>query len=314
MLLFAKKFLIFSIPFLIIMGIEILIDPFNYFGPENDRGMQELKEEISQKKNKYLYRLIEYDRNPTSIIILGDSRDAKLTPSLFKDITDKSVTNLAGGGGSLQDMIEIFWGIAKSHKLEKVYMGISLLTYNGILLKDRVSEAIKIKNSLPLYLTNRTTLESTALICKSKITGEKIDIEKPPFDREEFWKYQLEHSARFYSTYSYPQNYFRELKEISDYCFKNKIELVFCISPTHVDLQKKIDEFGLRAQREKLVDDMRMFGDVYDFDYENAITKNKDLFGDPYHVRDSIPRVILTEIALHKPRFAKYYKCARKNI
>lgn len=312
MLLFIKKLLFFCIPFLCILALEIIIDPYNFMRCETNENMLELKLNISRKKNSYLYKLIEFDRNPTPVIILGDSRDAAFSPLQFEKLTHERVTNLAGGGGSLKDVIEIFWCISKKHNLKKVFIGISMMTYNGILLRDRVTESIRIKNSLPLYLSSMCTLESTMLILKSKILRKEIDLERPPFNREEFWQYQLDLSARYYSTYTYPRNYYYELEKISKYCRDNNICLVFCISPTHVDLQKKINEFSLTEKCEKFKLDLVSFGDVYDFDWENDLTNNKNNFGDPFHGRDSIPLIVVNEMALNKPKYSRYYKCNQK--
>lgn len=308
MLHLIKKFLIFSIPFMGILALEVIIDPFNFMSDEINKNMVDLKRNISLKKNYYLYSLIEYDRNPTSTIILGDSRDAAFSTLQFQELTNEKVTNLAGGGGSLKDVIEIFWCICKKHSLKKVYMGVSMLTYNGILLRDRVSESIRVRNSLPLYLVSRCTLESTMLILQSKFFKKEVDLEQPPFNREEFWQYQLERSARYYSTYTYPQNYYNELKKISEYCHDHNICLVFCISPTHTDLQKKINEFRLNSECEKFKNDLISFGDVYDFDWDNPLTSNKNNFGDPFHGWDSIPRIVVNEMALNKPKYSRFYK------
>lgn len=308
MQIFIKKTIIFIIPFMIITALEIYIDPYNYFSYETNSGMIKLKNEISQKKNGYLFKIIEYNRDPVPVIILGESRTAALSPALFEDLSKERTANLAAGGGSLQDVIEIFWYVSQKHKLHKVIIGISLTTYNGILLRDRVSQSIEIINSTPRYLFSSFCFESTMLICKSIIFGQEIAIGKPKMSKDDFWEFQLSNTARYFGNYSYPQNYYIQLAKVAQYCNDNNIKLIFCINPTHTDLQKKIVEFGLTREYTKFKKDITFFGDVFDFDIHNIMTNDKKNFTDPYHCTESFSKIIVNEMALNTPAFSNYYK------
>lgn len=308
MLGFIKKILIFLSPFVILLLLEIIIDPFNYFSAEKDKEMLELKNALARKKNTYLYRLIEFERNPSRVIVLGDSRAQRLNAEFFAEVNGLRVVNLAAGAGSIQDMINIFWDLSARNKLDTVYMGVGIEGYNGTLLKDRVSAAIEVKNSMPLYLMNKFTIENTMLILKAKLFGQHVEYEPPPFSREAFWQYELSQEDRFLSNYSYPKNYYNELKKISAYCQKNNIKLVFLISPSHTELQSKIGAYHLEQEYEKFKEDIQSFGDLYDFNWSNEITSNKNNFLDPLHSIDSVSRLMIREMLLNRPEFAKYSK------
>lgn len=308
MLPFLKKILIFLSPFVILVALEIYIDPFNYFSPEKDPRMHELKNALARKKNTYLYRLIEYEQNPSGAIVLGDSRAQRLMPEFFSEVNGLRVLNLAAGAGSLQDVIKIFWDLTAKHKLDTVYIGISIEGYSGTLLKDRVSAALDVKNSPALYLTSKFTVENTMLILKSKLFKQPVEVQNPPFSREEFWKYELAQEDRYLRAYSYPKNYYNELRKISDYCVANKIKLVFIISPTHTEVQDKIAEFKLEKEYQRFKEDIRTFGDVYDFNWPNVITLDKNSFLDPLHSIDSVSRIMIREMLLNKPEYAQYAK------
>lgn len=308
MLQFFKKTLIFISPFVILIALEIAIDPFNYFFAEKDKAMGELKNNLARKKNTYLYRLIEFERNPTTAIVMGDSRAQRLMPDFFEEVNGEKVVNLAAGAGSLQDVIKIFWDLSARNKLAKVYIGISIEGYSGTLLKDRVSQAIEVKNSVPLYLMNKFTLENTMLILKARLFKQPVEAGDPPFSREEFWQYELKQEERYLRNYAYPKNYYNELKKISAYCLKNGIKLIFVISPTHTEVQQKISDFKLEKEYEKFLNDIKSFGDVYDFNWPNVITENKANFIDPLHSIDSVSRIMIREMILNKPEYARYSK------
>jgi len=305
---FFKKALIFISPFIIIISLEIIIDPFNYFFAEKNKELLDLKNNLARKKNTYLYRLIEFERNPTGIIVLGDSRAQRLMPDFFAEVNGENVVNLAAGAGSLQDVIKIFWDLSSRNKLDTVYIGVAIEGYSGTLLKDRVSQAIEVKNSVPLYLMNKFTVENTMLILKARLYNHRVEAGDPPFSREAFWQYELEQENRYLRNYSYPKNYYNELKKISDHCLKNNIKLVFIISPTHMEIQNKINEFKLNKEYEKFKEDIRSFGDLYDFNWPNVITENKDNFLDPLHTIDSVSRIMIKEMILNKPKYAVFTK------
>jgi hypothetical protein len=311
MVKFAIKLFVFGIPFLILVTIEIMIDPFNYFTEEKSKELLEKKNEISLKTNPYLYKLIEFDRNPCSTIILGDSRMDELDPSKFENYGKEKVSNLAIGGGTVQDAIEILNYISDKHNIKKIYWGVSIETYSGTRLRDRATPSIEIKKSILLYLLNRYTFSSTMLICRSMIFHEQIDLYKPPFSREAFWQNQLDLVARYLTNYTYPENYYRDLKKIADNCAEKNIKLVFVVSPTHVDLQEKINEFNLNEEDKKFKLDIESLGDVYDFNYPNAITNNKRNFNDPFHFNDSISNIIVQEISTNKIQYSRFTSHAK---
>jgi len=306
MIKFAIKSLIFVLPFLILITIEVIIDPFNYFSEEKDKKLQGKKEDISLKTNPYLYKLIKYDRDPCSIIILGDSRMDLLLTSKFETYSKEKVSNLSIGGGTVQDAIEIFRYVSEKHDIKKIYWGMSIESYSGTRLRNRATPSIEIKNSLLLYLLNRYTFSATMLICRTMIFNEQIDLSKPPVSKEVFWQDQLDLCSRYLGNYSYPENYFHDLKKISADCLAKNIKLVFVLPPTQLDLQKKIHEFKLDEEDKRLRVDLESFGDVYDFNYPNTITTDKSNYNDPFHFKESISNIIIQEISTNQIKYSKF--------
>ena len=306
MIRFAVKSLIFVIPFLLIIAVEVYIDPFNFFFEEKNSDMLAKKEDIANKTNPYLYKIIDFDRHPNTSVILGDSRMDELKPAKFLEEANEKVSNLAVGAGTIQDAIEILKYVSAKHEIKRIYWGVSMETYSGTRLRNRASQSIEIRKSFMLYLLNRYTFSSTFTIIQSMLSHKNIDLYKPPFTRDEFWQNQLDLSARYLANYTYPDNYFSELKQISDECKKKDIKLIFVVSPTHTDLQKKIHENNLDEDDKRFKNDIKSFGDVYDFNYPNILTENKNNFNDPFHFKDSVATLIVREISANKVQYSKY--------
>jgi len=294
---FLKRILLFSSPIILYILAALIIDPYNIIHKEHNQKLIELKSQISYKLNYPLYKLKEYSDNPTDVILLGDSRTNKLNPKTFDQLTNLNTTNLAYGGGTLPEIIETFWYAAKIHPLKQVYIGINFNLYSANNNRSRVTEAIELKNSPFSCLFSQYCFKSTMLIIASLVTNKTINVEKPNYNRNEFWKYQLESSANnFYRDYKYPTSYHKDLIKISDYCKKNNIKLIFFIPPTHTDLQHKVNEFKLESSEKVFKTDLEKLGLFYDFDYPNEMTENKDNFSDPFHYNDTLATIVINEI------------------
>jgi hypothetical protein len=229
-----------------------------------------------------------------------------LLTSKFETYSKEKVSNLSIGGGTVQDAIEILRYVSEKHDIKKIYWGMSIESYSGTRLRNRATPSIEIKNSLLLYLLNRYTFSATMLICRTMIFNEQIDLSKPPVSKEVFWQDQLDLCSRYLGNYSYPENYFHDLKKISADCLAKNIKLVFVLPPTQLDLQKKIHEFKLDEEDKRLRVDLESFGDVYDFNYPNAITTDKSNYNDPFHFKESISNIIIQEISTNQIMYSKF--------
>ena len=298
---FLRNVLIFTSPFFLYLALALYIDPFNLIKQEQNPKLIELKEEISYKLNYPLYKLIKYDANPANIVVLGDSRSDKLKHQYFEEVLNEKVDNLSYGGGSIQEIIDTFWEIKKNKNLKTVFIGLNFNLYNKNNCKNRVLEAISLKDSPLSYILSKFTLKSTLMISQATICNSKIELEKPPFTEDEFWNFQLNTTvSQFYGSYIYPQNYFDALKAIAEYSNSNNIKLIFFIPPTHIDLQNRVKDFNLTNEEHQFKMDLSLLAETYDFDYPNEMTQNRNNFLDPFHFNDSIAKVVINEIASGK--------------
>lgn len=305
---FIKRILLFSTPIFIYTIIAIYIDPYNIIRKECSPKLMELKSQISCKLNYPLYKIQQYSDNPTDVILLGDSRTNKLNPQVFSSFRQISTTNLAYAGGTLSEIIDTFWYVSKKHNLKEVYIGANFNLYCESNNMNRVKEAIKLKEAPLSYLYSHYCFKSTFLILKSLLTGKIIEIEKPNNNKDEFWEYQLESSAyNFYRDYKYPSYYHKSLIEISDYCNESDIKLIFFIPPTHIDLQHKVNDFNLSEDDKRFKADLSKLSILYDFDYRNNLTVNRDNFSDPFHCNDSVAKIVIKEIATGDINFAQMH-------
>jgi hypothetical protein len=312
---FLSRTFIFITPFIFWLLVVLLIDPYNFLSHSSGIIDNQVKTNISYRLNYPLFKLIKYQKHPTQYILLGDSRTNSMDIKVVKEISSKDFTNLAYGGGTLKEVIKTFWQVAKDTGLKEVYVGVNFNLYNKINNMDRVSEATTIMEDFFSYSLCSYTVKSTFLILETTFLGISTKIGVPNSSKEQFWENQLTQINLTYGPYIYPDNYFEELRYISEYCIKNKIKLIFFIPPTHIDLQKKVHEFNLQGFEMKFKNDLKMFGDVYDFDYPSDLTKTKDNFSDPFHCTPYISMVVINEIFGKTAKvYCKFSKCTTPNL
>ncbi len=284
----------FIVPVILFCLAIALIDPYNMF--ESKVFSQEQKKNTAYRLNYALWKYLEFDKNPNPIILLGDSRMALLSNELIDRLTGVSAYNFAYGGGTLPETIQTFWYADKKTNLKKVYIGINLESYNGLKRKNRCKEAGNILNNKGLYFINQSVINSSFLILKNTFTGKNEVVGKPK-DKEKFWKKQLETAANvLYKDYTYPVEFYKELEKITEHCNKKGIELSFVILPTHRDLQDQLVLSGKEKELNHFIEDIYSLGKTYNFHKKSMLTRDKELYNDPFHfgveVREEVIKYI----------------------
>ncbi len=307
----AKKFVtqvILSVFIAIsIIGIlNFIIDPFNLNKVFN---LNLPKDKVSYIMHYRLYKMIEFLNSPKSNIILGDSRTDGLKVEYFNELGVADIYNFAYGGGTLYEEIDTFWFAIQYIKPEKVIISVPFNLFNENNTKNMVKESESmIKNPLEYYF-NSFILKASLLNLYTKLTGKMWRTERPAMNKEAFWTYQLgtEVTGRYYNSFIYPIHLLDCIKKISDYGEENNIELQFFIPPTHVELQNKVNEYGIQKYYEDYKKELARYSEVIDFDYPNEVTINKDNFKDPYHANENIEIKIVNELVEKTKTFSRRY-------
>jgi len=292
----CSKLFLFSLPFLIFVTVVVLVDPFNLFNVS--RLIEpEYKLKTSAKLHYALWKLIEFRRAPAENILLGDSRTNALDVSRIESVSGEKYYNFAYGGGTVPEIVDTFWYAVQIKKPRKVFIGINFNQYNQFVSRNTFSEAKSISDNFLFYFINRSVIKSVRHNLYSQFIDNSFAIGKPPMTKDEFWLHQLKFvTPAFYRPYKYPGNFYQDLKKIATYCKQNNIMLTFIIFPTHVDLQRAVNDFNLSEYDLQFRKDLKSLGTVVDFDYPNSITTLKNNFEDPYHYNKDIGNEIIDVI------------------
>lgn len=300
-----RRGLLFGLPFGLYALFVFVADPFDFVNRRSPVDAR-VKAETATQLNPAFWKMNQFARRPAPNILLGDSRMWLLDADDVTAVAGEDYVNLAYGGGTLREAIDTFWFAAKRTGLRKVYLGVSLDTYNETNYTERTKLFPAVKANPALYFVNRTVLQAAVYDVYSQLTKTDLKLGEPPMDRDAFWQYQLQHGlTRYFERYVYPTRYRRELGELGRYCAQHGIQLTFVIFPSNLDAQRLMEKHQLGEARERLRRDLAALATVYDFDYENDITRHRENFTDPVHFTKPVAAQLIREIWGPQVRYAR---------
>ena len=285
---FVTNLLIFFAPLIILAATVIIVDPYNFF-PEVSPVPFKKKEQILADSNQNgaiyygIWKTIEFKRNPSDHLIVGDSRPFKINTDQVYAHTNVSYYNLAIPASNLDTTCSLFWLATRHIKLKKVYLGIGFQNYNSIQANQMYKEIERCTSSIFTYPLESRALRSTIKVIFNLVNQFIGNESKNKPDRNQQWNNILLWLDGDYARYKYPHNYKRMLTEISLYCKTNKIEFHIIIYPQHKDVRDLISKYSLDEKYKKFVSDMKSIGIVHNLDDNRTYYSDKSLFADPIH-------------------------------
>jgi len=297
----------------VVFALNYVVDPYDMNG-KFQLGLD--KEGISQPMNYRLFSLARFSRDPKVKIIFGDSRALGLREDYFQAAGADNWRNMGIGGGTLYEEIESFYFALSKVGLKRAVFVIPFNLYNDNQRHDEVPDSINVVQNPGKYYINGFVARVSLLILYSKISGRRLEIGKPTMSKDEFWDYQLgpNMTGNFYSQWSYPRDLLNKLTEAKEVCDKRGIEMTIVLPPTHVDLQGKTKDYGLEKAYSEYKKNLSCIANVIDFDFPNDLTRNRDLFIDPYHSTPPVGKLIVSQILGRDSSYGRRYSCRRGTL
>lgn len=293
-----KRFLLncfyLTIPFIVWAVVTVVVDPFNYF---NFDFFSKSSKKSAEGLNQLMYRTIDYKHDPCENILIGDSRTDLLPINLIEKLSNKKYKKLNTNAAKLNEIFELFYLVNEQKPLKRVVIGINFNMFNKYGFQDRISGLKNVLDNPLMYLYNKDVAEATLVTMEYIITKKNVD-QKPPMTKEEFWKFNIQTKASdWYGKYAFPTELYKQLLDFDKFTKSHNIEVTFIIVPHNNEFHNRLIEFGLVEEEKRFKQIMsNLNAKVYDFDYLNPITLDKNNFTDPVHYNDSIAKLIVEEV------------------
>jgi hypothetical protein len=305
---FIKEIVFLGLPLVLWAFFVVLIDPFNYFDISSLIS-NKLKEVNAFEVNPLLYTVIDLHHNPTENILIGDSRTEALPLDEIEKYSGKEYKKLIIYSAKLNEIFDLIYLANKEKKLKHVVIGINFSLFNEFAYNDRVKNVQDIIGNPLKYIYNKNVAQVCYYLIKAVFTGKGID-SKPDMTKEEFWKYIIETRAyQWYGKYKFSEKLENDLLALDNFAKENNIKLTFIIIPHNKEFHNRLVEFGLSEEENKFKTIMKnLNAEVVDYDYDNAITENKNYFLDPVHYNDEVGHILVNEIWNDKYTIGKKLK------
>jgi hypothetical protein len=292
MRLFVTRLAIFVVPWILYALAVVLVDPFDKFRvghlvPETSKAM------AAPVFNNGLWKVIRFEQDPGENITLGSSQMNNIKVSLIKDVSGLDYRNLAINGGSLVDIIQMFWFAESKTTLRRVCIGVNISNFNRATDRDLLSGALATERSALSYVVNRDVLAAGANLVAATYFGGSLRSDAPAMSKDAFWEREITYgTARNFFNYRFDEDAFLRLQEVAAYCRTHGIDLKFLILPSHQEVHAQIRAFGVTAAWAGLARRLSELGRTYDFDVDDGTTSDRARFNDPFHFDQSVARAI----------------------
>ena len=299
----VKKLILYCLPFLVLLGMFVAFEPYDYFG---------LRHGDSEYLCKPLSGVREVLLNQPENIVLGDSRMANLNMDLAEEFSGEPYTMLGFGGAQTGELIELFWYAAEHTQLKKVMFGINLYSTIDEQGSGRIPAIIEQAEDPVQFVLHAGHWLGAINAAKTKIMNavwsaaghpERMSFPEDPTDysrpqdipQEMGEKYRLnleEYRDLIRSNFGeHPevrQETVDKLAEVVEYCDANGIEIVFVYPPIHISIYELYEELDILDDMEKYKGYLRSVAPSLDMEYPNSFTENDDNFYDGYHLPNTV--------------------------
>lgn len=134
-----------ALPFVLYYAIFLLFEPYDYFGLKGG----------AVNEDSVITRVRAYLSAPESAVILGDSRMAHFDPAAVETASGRRWSNLAFGGASLGESIDLFYMAAENNPaLDTCYFGVSFYTLRAGDDRSRTGAIETVATNPAAYLLN----------------------------------------------------------------------------------------------------------------------------------------------------------------
>lgn len=292
--------MLFCLPFVAVAALFLRFEKYNYFFLRKD--------ELNYSRPISAMRETEMIR-PTKIL-LGDSRFEVLDTDYIEELTGERYTNLAFGGASIPESVQLFWFAAERCELQKVVFCVSFYTINWTYGDDRrVIKAMEYATEPEKYIYNLKNWMATYDAVKSYVetgvdptvyvdpTAQRPSVimdNTPGVYREDLLDYTRSIQIMC-SAYGISQTSMTALLDIVDYCEQNDIELTLVFPPAQqVIWDNVIYAYALDQRVAGYKELLKQYADCIDMEWESDFSRDQNNFRDGFHMYPTGPQQLFT--------------------
>lgn len=291
----CKKLALLAIPLAVWFVFFAAFEPNNYFGLKS-----------SASSSQPVARVRAYQQHPGRNLILGDSRLAHLDLALVQEVSGQEWQNLAFGGASLKESLDLADYILQSgHEVDRLLLAVSFYTLNKGYNTDRFATLETTLNNPLAYCFNLEYNVNALTAAMDTLRGTPDTIESGDWGPADYLADDGTVLPLHRKLYDYPaiitpkcrawalnETQLEHLYRVADACRERGIALTVVMPPMAQNVRTEVcDEFGItQAMQDAVLPALHAAADTYGFtllDYEwqgSCITNDDTQFFDGFHL------------------------------
>jgi hypothetical protein len=305
------QLLLFFTPFILVSLFVFLIDPYDLFNishlvSDKSKKMCLNKSLKVTTRANMLWKTLEFERNPTSSIVLGDSRVYYINDKKWEDRLGEPVYNLSIPGSNFKTIIDLFWMAARTTKLSNVLIQVSFSRYNASVSYDLYGPVNKVVNNPISFFFNSSYVVDSWNVFYFSITQNELLVNKFYKPGDDRWNLSKEFLIRELTEdpYIYPRDIYGEFVKIKEYCKAEKINLTFFVPPDYNDVHYFTKNLGFEEEYGRFLDDFKSLGNFVNLNNGSEFSFKKSNYEDYFHIKhelaDTIVSMLLSSGSLKK--------------
>ena len=299
--------------FLLIVA-SVVLDPINAIGFPLIRGFNNNK--YAQDQYMDVYKPYEFARKEADILFIGTSRVYRGIKPTFEGFPEERVYNFGLSSLSLDHMQSYLTFTYKIHQPKKLFIGLDIFNFSKTNFKNRhegfSDERLnKITGLYNSYYATKDTMQLNKVVLKNTLIESYKDslanskfmngwyireADAPPIVAEGYY-YNLNSYIDKYRRFEYTDEAIDCLEKIVNEAKKRKIDVYVFFNPLNADIRSIFYLCGqgemLDAIKKEIV---YRIGILYDFNFNNLYTENRELYYDCSHYSPEMGELIKADI------------------
>jgi hypothetical protein len=294
-----KKLFIFSLPFILITLVVFLVDPYNVFDTfhifKDETKMKcILRSHASGPRGLIFWKTFKFRRNPTSNILLGTSRSAEITEQGLERYLGDKVNNMAFGGANYRVISDLFWMASTTTKLKNVIIQTDFNTYEAYSNYDLYGPVRKVINNPIYYFLNADIVFDALAVLYYSVTKDEQFVRTPYNDGSDLFAGTRRALQKGLGRkYFYPEQFYKDLTKISEFCREENINLIFFIAPDYYEVNDYIKMHNMEDEYDRFRSDIHGLGTTIDLNNGIPLSFNKENYLDLFHLKPEITDTLL---------------------
>lgn len=286
-----KKIAVLLIPVWLWFVFFVAFEPNNYFGLKS-----------GSSSSQPVARVRAYEQDPGTRLMIGDSRLAHIDPAQVEELTGQSWQNLAFGGASLRESIDLVnYVLDSGNEVEEILFELSFYTLNTHYDTDRFSALEETLRNPAAYCLNLEYNVNALTVFMDKLKGTPDTIESGDWVEADYRDEAGNVLPVHKKLYDYPalitpkcENWtfneaeFDRMLALADRCRERGVRFVVVLPPMADIVREQVcDVYGITEVMEQEVLPRLYAQDfpVLDYEWSGSCIENDDTqFFDGFHL------------------------------